>query len=148
MEDLNTGFDEMSARKVTNLLLEDDVKIYKKFLPEIKKMNSASFKNMFYGNKNYNYKICNQCQFFLLLDKFDNFRTLLEEWYENQATYKYLKELWIKYICIESLRDKSEYEIQQFLISKRINFPSWPIQIKDRFLTICEIKMLFKIYQN
>ncbi len=59
MEDLNTGFDEMSARKVTNLLLEDDVKIYKKFLPEIKKMNYDSFKNMFYGNKNYNYKICN-----------------------------------------------------------------------------------------
>lgn len=132
--DDETDFDEKSAREVTETLLEEDIKIYRKFLPDIKKLDSKSFKNMFYGNKNYNYNIRNRIQFNLLLDKFDNFKALLEEWYEDKDTYCYIRELWLKYISIESLRDKGESEINKFLLTKNINYPSWPKRIKDKFI--------------
>ena len=122
--DDETDFDEKSAREVTETLLEEDIKIYRKFLPDIKKLDSKSFKNMFYENKNYNYNIRNRIQFNLLLDKFDNFKALLEEWYEDKDTYCYIRELWLKYISIESLRDKGESEINKFLLTKNINYPS------------------------
>lgn len=136
--DAETDFDEYSARNITQTILEDDVKIYRKFLPEIQNLDTQSFKNMFNGNKNYCYKVSNRLQFNLLLDKFDNFKTLLEEWYEDPNTYIYFKDLWINYISLESLRDKSEYEIQNFLLSKNINYMSWPQRIKNIFIQICK----------
>ena len=136
--DAETDFDESSARDITQTILEDDVKIYRKFLPEIKNLDTQSFKNMFNGNKNYCYKVRNRLQFNLLLDKFDNFKTLLEEWYEDPSTYTYFKELWINYISLESLRDKNEYEIQNLLVSKNIKYMSWPQRIKNRFIQICK----------
>ena len=156
MEDLDseTDFDEMSARDITQTILEDDVKIYKKFLPEIKKLDSKSFKNMFYGNKNYCYNIRNRMQFNLLLDKFDNFKILLDEWYEDPDTYHYIKELWVNYIGLESLKDKNESEIQNFLLSKNIDYKSWPERIKNRFKLICNnttntiINKFRKVYQK
>lgn len=137
ISDTETDFDEMSAREATQLLLEEDIKLYRKFIPEINNMDSKSFKNMFNGNKNYLYKVKNGLQFNLLLDKFDNFRALLEEWYEDRDNYCYLKELWLKYISLESLKDKTELEIKNFLLSKNINYPSWPQKIKNAFLKIC-----------
>ena len=136
--DSETDFDIYSARYITQTILEDDVKIYRKFLPEIQNLDTQSFKNMFNGNKNYCYNVHNRLQFNLLLDKFDNFRTLLEEWYEDPSTYAYFKELWINYISLESLRDKSEYEIQNFLLSKNVKYMSWPQRIKNRFIQICK----------
>ena len=114
LNSLETDFEEHSARDLVDLLLENDVKSYRKFLPEIRKLDSNSFKNMFYGNKNYNYNIKNKFQFSQLLNKFENFKFLLEEWYEENDKYIYIKELWEKYISIESLRDKEENEIVNF----------------------------------
>jgi len=137
ISDAETDFDEMSAREATQLLLEEDIKLYRKFIPEINNLDSKSFKNMFYGNKNYIYKVKNGLQFNLLLDKFDNFRALLEEWYEDRDSYCYMKEIWLKYISLESLKDKTELEIKNFLLSKNINYPSWPQKIKNKFIQIC-----------
>lgn len=93
---------------------------------------------MFYGNKNYNYNIKNKFQFSQLLNKFENFKFLLEEWYEGNDKYIYIKELWEKYISIESLRDKEENEIVNFLSEKKIQYISWPQIIKEQFLKIIQ----------
>ena len=45
---------------------------------------------------------------------------------------------WKKYISIESLRDKKEKEIEDFLSEKKINYKSWPQIIKDEFLNIIQ----------
>ena len=138
LDSVDTDFEEQSARELVDLILENDVKMYRKFLPEIRKLDSNSFKNMFCGNKNYNYAIKNKHQFNQLLNKFENFKFLLEEWYEDATTYIYIKELWEKYISIESLRDKKEKEIEDFLSGKDIEYISWPQRIKKQFLKIIQ----------
>ena len=135
--DAETDFDETSARNVTNIILKDDIKTYKKYLPQIKRLDSDAFKNMFQGNKEYEYNIQNRYHFNLLLDKFNNFSTLLDEWYEEEDKYDYIKQLWLKYISIESMKNKTESEIQNFLSTKNINYSSWPSSIKEKFLQIC-----------
>ena len=135
--DAETDFDETSARNVTNIILKDDIKTYKKYLPQIKRLDSDAFKNMFQGNKEYEYNIQNRYHFNLLLDKFNNFSTLLDEWYEEEDKYDYIRQLWLKYISIESMKNKTESEIQNFLSTKNINYSSWPSSIKEKFLQIC-----------
>ena len=137
-ESVDTDFEEQSARELADFILENDVKFYRKFRPEVKKLDSKSFKNMFSGNKNYNYNIRNKIHFNQLVTKFENFKFLLEEWYEDKDTYIYIKQLWEKYISIESLKDKKEEEIENFLTEKKIDYASWPQRIKDQFLNIIQ----------
>ena len=137
-ESVDTDFEEQSARELADFILENDVKFYRKFRPEVKKLDSKSFKNMFSGNKNCNYNIRNKIHFNQLVAKFENFKFLLEEWYEDKDTYIYIKQLWEKYISIESLKDKKEEEIENFLTEKKINYASWPQRIKDQFLNIIQ----------
>ena len=146
-EDDECYFNEEKARKCVYYLLRDDVSIFKKLLPEIKAMDSQSFENLFQGipfkNKNlneydeegYDYKVKNKKNFEKLLDKFDNFSIILEDWYLDEKYYKYLKELWIKYISIENLKERDEKKLEEILKSNQIDYINWPDGIKDDFKT-------------
>lgn len=139
MGESGEDFDETSARRIIKFLLKEDFNIYKKFLPDIIKFDSDSLYNMFKGNKNYKYKIKDiRYHFDFLLDKFDNFRYLLEEWYDDEDKYKYIQELWLNYVSLESLRERNKYEIESFLTKKKINYKNWPKEIKDIFLRIID----------
>ena len=124
------NFNEKSARNLAYYLLEEDAKIFKQFLPEIKNFDSITFENMFSAEKYYDYKFSNKNHFNLLLYKFENFNFLLFEFYDDNNTYQYIKELWQKYICLESLRNKSKDEIGNFLSKKNIDYKIWPEQFK------------------
>ena len=138
MEDSPINFDEKSARDIINFLIEKDSSAFKKFLPKIEKFNETSLYNLFQGIKNYKYNIEDNCyQFHLLLDKFNNFYLLLEEWYQDKNNYKYIQELWLKYVSLESLRDKNEEKIEQYLAGENIDFKTWPGKIKRKFIQIC-----------
>lgn len=138
-------FNEEKARKCVYYLLKDDIPSFKKFLPEIKAMDSISFENLFQGtpfkNKNeieneeegYDYKVKNKNKFEKLLDKFDNFSIILEDWHLDEKYYKYLKELWIQYISIENLKERDEQKLEEILKSNRIDYINWPEDIKNNF---------------
>lgn len=130
------GFDELKAREVTELLLKKDVNIFRKLLPEIKNLNSQEFQNLFTGVSDYNYNVKNKKDFRKLCIKFDNFHTILDEWYEKSEYYEYLKEIWTKYPCIENLKSKDEKEFEDSLKSCGINYNNWPINIKSEFKTL------------
>ena len=93
MDESTNNFDEESARQLTEILLKDDLKIFRKFLPIIRLFDRKCFYNMFIGNIKYEYKIKNRLKFNLLLNKFDNFQILLIEWYTDKDKYPYIQEL-------------------------------------------------------
>ena len=75
------------AKQVSISLLKKDIKIYSKLIPLIEEMDNDSFENLFLGNKDYDYKI-KSFQFKLLLSKFNNYRFILNQWYESENFYK------------------------------------------------------------
>jgi hypothetical protein len=109
------GINEEKARDLVYYLLENDASVFKKLIPEIKAMDSESFENLFRGipfnGKNsengYNYNVHNKKQFENLLDKFDNFWIILDDWYLDKTYYQYIKDLWINYISIEKIQKKN-----------------------------------------
>ena len=65
------SFDEIRARKVVASLLKKDAIIYRKLIPDIDKLDSDAFENLFSGESDYNYNIKNQNILKKLLIKFD-----------------------------------------------------------------------------
>jgi len=131
MEDI--CFNEQKAREVINFLLLNDINLYKKLVPEINRLNSEAIEMLFNGEINYDYNIKNKGILKKLLDKFENFQILLEQWYKDKKYYEYLKILWIKYPCIEDLKGRNMQEIEEIMKSFSIEFKSWPQDIKDNF---------------
>ena len=77
------------------MLLENDIRIYKNLIPEINSLNSEEFNQLFEGNYDYQYTSSSCRQIKRLSFKFDNFQTILHEWWNDNKYHKYLKELWI-----------------------------------------------------
>lgn len=127
-------FNEEKAREAANYLLKNDIKIYRQFIPLIDELDSESFENLFNGNNNFKYKIKMHHHFKMLIAKFDNFKCLIQEWYEEENNYKYLKELWLKNISLESLINMKDIEIESNLENKDIYISQWPPEIKELFL--------------
>ncbi len=119
-------------KECVQMLLKEDIELYNQFLEKIKDMNDDIFINLFNGNfkffekeENYHFK--------LLVYKFQNFTPFLIAWYNKSDKIKYLKELWINYICIEDLRNLySKEKIEKFM-NERTNYKDWPEEIKDEF---------------
>jgi len=132
MED-NISFDEQKARELINFLLFNDINLYKKLIPQINRLNSEAIEMLFNGEINYNYNIKNKDILKKLLNKFENFQILLEQWYKDKKYYKYLKILWIQYPCIEDLKGRNMEEIENIMESFSIEFKNWPQEIKNEF---------------
>lgn len=155
LEDDEYIFIESKARELVYFLLKNDIIIYRKLIPEIKRLDSEAFENLFKGvpfkstdNKDgYNYNVKNKRDFEKLIDKFDNFNVILEEWYKKEDYYEYLKELWIKFISIENLKNKDEKQIEESLKSNSINYKIWPQNIKNELKTLIQSTCKTRIFE-
>ena len=135
------SFDESKARELVYFLLKNDINFFKKLIPDIKTLNSESFKNLFQGipfknNANdesgYNYNVKNKKMFQKLLNKFNNFNAVLDSWYKDKKYYQYLKEIWVKYINLKNLKGKDDKELENFFKSNK-DYVNWPEDIKEEF---------------
>jgi len=132
------SINEESARKVINFLLEEDIDDFNRWLPEIENFNYDQIVNLLKGEKDYLYPIKNKNAFNKLVMKFDNFEKLISKWYQKEENYKYLKQLWLKYICIEDIRefikkDTNDIKLINFLEKNKINYSDWPKEVKEEF---------------
>ena len=123
------SFSEESARKIIHYSLEEDIDDFRRWLIFIDEFNSEQIENLLNGNKNFVYPIKNLDIFIRLLLKFDNFSELTLKWYKKEENYKYLKQLWLQYICIEQIRilletDKNGEKLTNYLENKLLNFPN------------------------
>ena len=132
------SFEEKYARKIINLLLENDIASYKNWLNEIKSFNSEQIDNLLNGNE-YSYPVSNQKSFQKVIDKFNNFQFFLQEWYKDEKYYSYLIQIWKSNLCIESLDNEllqNEKSLTKFLESNSIHYSQWPNDVKNDFKTI------------
>ena len=132
------SFEEKYARKIINLLLENDIASYKNWLNEIKSFNSEQIDNLLNGNE-YSYPVSNQKSFQKVIYKFDNFQFFLQEWYKDEKYYSYLIQIWKSNLCIESLDDEllqNDKSLAEYLESNSIHYSQWPNDVKNDFKSI------------
>ena len=132
------SFEEKYARKIINILLENDIASYKNWLNEIKSFNSEQIDNLLNGNE-YSYPVSNQKSFQKVINKFNNFQFFLQEWYKDEKYYSYLIQIWKSNLCIESLDNEllqNEKSLTKFLESNSIHYSQWPNDVKNDFKTI------------
>ncbi len=134
------SFEEKYARKIINLLLENDIASYKNWLNEIKSFNSEQIDNLLNGNE-YSYPVSNQKSFQKVINKFNNFQFFLQEWYKDEKYYSYLIQMWKSNLCIESLDNEllqNDKYLTKFLESNSIHYSQWPNDVKNDFKTIAK----------
>ena len=132
------SFNEESARKIIEYLLEDDIDDFSRWLPLIEDFNSEQIEKLLNGDRFYEYPVKNKDIFINLVQKFDNFEKITLKWYQKEENYKYLKQLWLNYISIEDIRpllqkDKNNQKLINYLENKKINYSQWPQEVKDEF---------------
>ena len=124
-------------KKLVEYLFNDELKAYKKLLPEIKKFNDEQFNNLFEGKTDYlNFNVSDPKRFKSIVSKFEIHYDLLIEFYENEENYKYINEIWKSNIVIQSLKGKSENEMIKIFDENKIDFKNWPIDIKEKIKRI------------
>ena len=111
-------FDIIKARNLVKILFEED-NLYRTAWNYVKLFNDEQFQNLFIGNceyKNYPYhNITNKRQFKFLLMKFEDFDSLLYEWYKDESKYDNLIKIWKSNLCIYKLSKSSEEELEKQL---------------------------------
>ena len=144
---------EAKAKRLVKYLLENDVKCYKKLIPEIESLNSEEFQKLFEGEE-YNYSVINKKDFKDLSHKFKNFHKILDQYYEEEKYYPYIQDLWLNNILIEDL-DVNNYI--NVLKSFKVKYEEWSQDFKDNFQKIInntkrtkymELKNKFKTEYN
>ena len=124
-----------NARKLMKLFLSEQESFeYRKFASIIYDFSPKDFKKLFEGRfkidndeeiNNFcsKYDIEDKKGFKLLILKFQNFQTILYEWYEDETKHEYLKKLWLLYPTLYKLKDKNEEELEKEL--SKINYSEW-----------------------
>ena len=111
-------FDFHRARKIVELCLSKD-NLYGKFLKHVLSFNKEQFEHLFEGDEDYkNYPYLNEIQKFefkYLLMRFEDYSTLLYEWYKDESKYDNIVKLWNSKLCISKLKDESDAQINERL---------------------------------
>ena len=110
-------FDFIRARRLVKILLSEDY-LYNNIVFSILLFNDEQFENLFLGNidyKSYPYYNIEFGNFSFLLWKFEDFKSLLYEWYQDESKYDLLIKLWKSNLCISRLRENSELELKELL---------------------------------
>lgn len=107
-------FNIKSAKKLVELCLSEDF-LYKDYLTAIKSLNDYQFENLFMGNIESNYNISDtgtKGKFSDLVIKFEDYKTIMYNFYENKKRHKELASLWKKNISITNLCSSNDLEKQ------------------------------------
>ena len=109
-------FNFEKALKLIKLLLSEDP-IYHKALNYIILFNEEELENLFLGNyeyKKFQYRnIQDQFLFKRLLYKFEDFNSILFEWYQDETKYENLIKLWKSKDCITLYKDYSDEKLEE-----------------------------------
>ena len=121
------------------LLSEDD--FYKCFCDDVLSLDKENFKILFEGaiDEGQKEKFCERNnlknEFIYLINKFENFQTILTQWYKDKKYHKYIIKIWRKFPTMKSLKDVyfNEEEMNNYLNSIDIDYYSWNEDIKNEF---------------
>jgi hypothetical protein len=135
-------FNIYKAREVVNLCLTNDCEYYHQYLYKILSFDDEDFQSLFEGSVGDDemkqdlcerYDITNTKGFFQLIAKFENFQTILYQWYKNPKYYTYLIDLWKEFPNMNILKYIYEDEEKLEKELRAIDYSYWDDKIKKDF---------------
>ena len=110
--------DFIRARKLVKLLISED-NLYKDSLNSILLFTDEEFEQLFKGNidyKDFPYRnIKDKIEFKNLLLKFEDYNSLLYEWYRDESKYDNLIKLWKNQLCVCELNKSNDEKLEEDL---------------------------------
>ena len=139
-EDGNTKgpkfIDLPEKRKFAEFLLSSDLNIFKKHLPEVRRLNDEEFNALFEGNIDYKFNVQNEKAFRQLVQKFEDNNDLIMEAYSNKKYHDLVSPIWRANI-LQKLKEMEDDAEKNTLLKKyNINTSNWDDNFRDIFTII------------
>ena len=126
-------------REFVIYLVQNDYNLFNQHLQEVKKLNDVQLLNLFEGNTDYkDFNSSNPDKFLNLVQKFQDNKGLLFEWYKEKQYYVIILDLW-KSNIIPKIKGKSESEQESLLKSNRIDSSKWDDKFYKHFKSITNV---------
>ena len=123
-------------RKMAEFLLNSDLNIFKRHLPEVKKLNDEEFNELFEGNTEYKFNVLNEREFRQLAQKFQDNKEILIQFYGNEEYYSCILQIWRPNI-LQSLKGaESQQKKDEILRRHKIDISQWDDNFRDDFTII------------
>ena len=132
-DDFDKYSDITQKKKLAEFLLNNDIKIFKRHVNEVKNMKNEEFYELFEGNTEYNYSTQNKREFKQLAQKFDDNRDLTSEYYDREEYYEYILKIWKSNILYKLKAAENEKEQNIILQKNNINISLWDDEFKEHF---------------
>jgi len=123
-------------RKMAEFLLNSDLNIFKRHLPEVQKLNDEDFNELFEGNTEYKFNVSNEREFRQLAQKFEDNKEILIQFYENEKYYSYILQIWRPNILQSLKAAESKEKKDEILKRYKIDISKWDDNFKDNFTII------------
>lgn len=124
-------------RKLAEYLLNSDLNIFKRHLPEVQKLNDEDFNELFEGNTEYKFNTINERDFKQLAQKFQDNKELLLEFYSNEKYYSYILKIWRPNI-LQSLKSADPKKKEEIFKRYKIDISEWDGGFIERFNMIID----------
>ena len=125
-------------RKMAEFLLGSDLNIFKRHLPEVKKLNDEEFNELFEGNTEYKFNVSNEREFRQLAQKFQDNKEILIQFYGNEEYYSCILQIWRPNI-LQSLKSaESQQKKDEILRRHKIDISQWDDNFRDDFTIIID----------
>ena len=135
-------------RKLAEFLVSSDLNIFKRHLEDIKKLNDKDFNELFQGNTEFKFNVANEKSFKQLVQKFEDNKDLISEWYDKEEYYNCISQIWRPNIFL-LLRDKENVEKQKELLAKyKIDISKWDGRFRERFIILINISPIKKLAEK
>ena len=113
-------------RKLAVYLLSNDYAIFKRHLMEVQKLSDEEFNELFEGNTDYQkFNVKNQKEFNQVVQKFDDNKDLIMEWYNREDYYKFVLQIWKPNILQKLKNAENQNEKKEILKQYKIDTSSW-----------------------
>lgn len=123
-------------RKMAKFLLESDLNIFKRNLPEVLKLSDEEFNELFEGNTEYKFNVIKEKEFRQLAQKFQDNKELTLEYYDKEKYYNYVLQIWRPNI-LQALKSAEPQQKKDEILSRhKIKVSEWDDDFRDNFMII------------
>lgn len=120
-------------RKFAEFLISSDYNVYKKHLEEVRQLNDEEFNEFFEGNTDYIFNVKDKSSFKQLVQKFEDHKDLIEEYYNKEEYYNCVLLIWKKNIYHKLKVADSPNEQKEILKNNKIDTEKWDKDFSEYF---------------